>query len=75
MRFSLTSDHAGSSTRRRSREVAWWAVLVGVSVAAIAADAPAYTPPVRRRPMPISAAAARGLRRPEARRGFFSRAM
>src|SRR5829696_2292839 len=42
--------------------------------AAIAADAPAYTPPVIRRPMPMRAAAAQGLRRPSERR-VVSRAM
>src|SRR6187431_569512 len=41
---------------------------------AIAADAPAYTPPVIRRPMPMRAAAAQGLRRPFERR-LVSRAM
>jgi rod shape-determining protein MreC len=39
MRFSLISDRAGSSTRRRSREVTWWAVLVGLSVGLVVLSA------------------------------------
>ena len=44
---------------------------LGPEAAAIAAEAPAYRPPVTSSPMPISAAAAHLLRRPGERRGVF----